>query len=137
MISRGISGFCLGFVANSAMSVGAFKFPAEREAFMAKCAMMDFFGGFIGMLITIILCSFIELPAILLVTVGFTILYTIISFCLIPAEFDYLGESSGENKTEGDSIAYSRFLTNAVSAQALLFQLLCIMCMSFTVAISS
>mmetsp|Transcript_40295 Transcript_40295/g.29030 ORF Transcript_40295/g.29030 Transcript_40295/m.29030 type:complete len:100 (+) Transcript_40295:500-799(+) len=99
MISRGFSGLFLGFVANSAMSVGAFKFPSEREAFMAKCAMMDFFGGFIGMLITIVLCSFIELPAILVVTIGFTILYSAISFCLIPAEYDYLGESSGENKT--------------------------------------
>ena len=121
MISRGFSGLFLGFVANSAMSVGAFKFPSEREAFMAKCAMMDFFGGFIGMLVTIILCSLIELPLILLVTVGFTILYTTISFCLIPSEYDYLGEASGENETEGDSIAYSRFFSNSVSAQALIF----------------
>jgi len=67
MFFRVFVGFAQGFINNSTMSVGAFKFPNERESYLASCQLLDFFGVFLGMIFVIGFASFLELPGILIV----------------------------------------------------------------------
>lgn len=100
---------------------------------------MDMFGSFCGILLTIILCSFIELPAILLIVLGIAIVYTLLAACLIPGEYNNLREASGEmhNETSEDSIRYKNFFSNVVSCSALIFYILFTILTNFPIAIGA